>query len=113
LPLQTGSSRENALWIGRNGRSRVLVKDIRQLSFLEISRHGKLAIGNRVEAYTCHSAGNYYRVSQAAGGMLACRVLLPNDHAPPDWPAGEIAHVRHFRISRIPKPGFNRVKLRQ
>src|SRR5436189_826231 len=47
----------------------VLVKDIRQLSFFEISRHGKLAIGNRVEAYTCHSAGNFYPVSQAAGGM--------------------------------------------
>src|SRR5213079_2053078 len=82
-----------------NGRSRVLVRNIRQLSFFVISRHGKLAIGNRVEAYTCHSAGNFYRVSQAAGAMLACRVFLANDHPHPDWQAGEIAKVGHFRIS--------------
>ena len=45
--------------------------------------------------------------------MLACRVFLANDHPQPDWQAGEIAKVRHFRISRIPKLGFNRLKLRQ
>ena len=102
-----------ALWLGRNSRRRVFVKDIRQLCFFKISRYSKFVVGNRIEAYTCDGGRNFRQMPRIAGAVLACMVFFIDDHAHPDRQPREIAKIGHFRIRRVPKFRFDRLELRQ
>jgi hypothetical protein len=76
------SEKLSSLWIRRNGRSRIrLVKNVRQLRFVEIAWDGELTVVNRVVAHGRNRARDLRIVPGRARAGLVCGHFLNKDHA--------------------------------